>query len=734
MTIKVGVLTSGGDSPGMNAAVRAVVRGGLSRNAEIYGIYEGWQGAVDGGAKIKPLGWRSAGGILQKGGTVLGTARSADFRTRDGRKKAAFNLYSEGITGLVVIGGDGSLTGALTLCNEWQELIGELAGEGRLELAAGEAAPPLRVVGLPGSIDNDLYGTDISIGADTALQTIVRAVDQLESTAASHQRTFIVEVMGRNCGYLALTSALASGGHWVLIPEEEMDPRWHQKMVKALIRGREEGRRHVTVVVAEGARHPDGLPIRAETIQQILQKQMNVDARVTVLGHVQRGGAASAFDRILATRLGVAAIDNLLDSPADTPPRMIGLINNVPTATPLDDVISKSQAVGKAIEEGVYSTALSLRGASFRDQLGLLKILTQASPAPADSTLGTIAIVTAGADAPGMNAAARVAVRRALNAGARVVAGVNGFRGMVRGQVEELNWMSVSGWVGQGGTKLGSGRYDFETEDFARLERVLQQHQVRGMLVLGGLNAYHNVAELVRRRNRHPGFNIPIVCLPTTIDNNLPATDYAVGADTALNNIIEAVDKIKDTAGSTHRAFIVEVMGDECGYLPLLSALACGAERAYLPEDGIALDGLARDVNDLREGFRSGKELGIFVMGENASRHYNTDVIRRVMQEEGQDEFEVRACILGHVQRGGAPTPFDRIQASRFANHAVIHLLDQIREDDNGANVIGLLGKRIELTPLDEAMALLNTDAGRPSQQWWYDLNKVLERLSLNPK
>jgi 6-phosphofructokinase 1 len=201
-----------------------------------------------------------------------------------------------------------------------------------------------------------------------------------------------------------------------------------------------------------------------------------------------------------------------------------------------------------------------------------------------------------------------------------------------------------------------------------------------------------------------------------------------------LNNIIEAVDKIKDTAGSTHRAFIVEVMGDQCGYLPLMSALACGAERAYLPEDGIALDDLAEDVEDLREGFRSGKALGIFVMGENASRHYNTDVIRRVMQEEGQDEFEVRACILGHVQRGGAPTPFDRIQASRFANDAIIHLLEQIREDDNAANVIGLLGKRIEVTPLDQAMALLDASANRPSAQWWYDLNSVLERLSLTPK
>lgn len=731
--IKVGVLTSGGDSPGMNAAVRAVVRGALSRGAEAYGIYEGWQGAVDGGEKLEPLGWRSVGGILQKGGTMLGTARSVDFRTREGRKKAAFNLFSRGISGLVVIGGDGSLTGALILCNEWNDLITELVKEGALTLPEGEGVPPLRVVGLPGSIDNDLFGSDISIGADTALQTIVRAVDQLESTAAAHQRTFIVEVMGRNCGYLALTSALSSGGHWVLIPEEEMDPRWHQKMVKALQRGREAGRRHMTVVVAEGARHPDGLPIRAETIQQILQKQMGVEARVTVLGHVQRGGAASAYDRILATRLGVAAIDNLLDMPADTPPRMIGMINNEPTATPLDEVISKSQAVGKAIDEGVYSTALSLRGTSFRDQLNLLKVMTQAVPEKPDKSLGTIAVVTAGADAPGMNAAVRVAVRLALNAGARVVGGINGFRGMVRGQIEEMNWMSVSGWVGQGGTHLGSGRYDFEPDDFSQLEKVLQQNEVRAMLVLGGLNALENVNELVRRRNRYPGFNIPIICLPATIDNSVPATDYCVGADTALNNIVEAVDKIKDTASSTHRAFIIEVMGDECGYLPLMSALACGAEQAYIPEDGISLDNLEADVKDLRDGFRAGKTLGIFMMGEEASRHYNTDVIRRVMQEEGHDEFDVRACILGHVQRGGAPTPFDRIQASRFANVAIQTLMEQIKEEDNSAGVVGLVGKKIRITPLADAMAQLDSDAGRPKKQWWYGLKNVLYRMALTP-
>ncbi len=733
---RIGVLTSGGDSQGMNAAIRAVVRCGISRGLEVFGIHEGWEGAVQGGAMIRRMDWSDVGGILQRGGTILGTARSATFRTRDGRKQAAYNLFSHGISGLVVIGGDGSLTGAQVLCDEWAGLLQELAAEGKI-VAPSEGFPPLQVVGLPGSIDNDLYGSDISIGADTALQTIVRAVDQLESTASAHQRTFIVEVMGRNCGYLALTSALASGGHWVLIPEEEMDPRWTHKMVKALQNGRDAGRRHATVILAEGARHSDGLPIASETIRTILQKQLGVDVRVTVLGHVQRGGAASAFDRILSTRLGAAAIDELLDKPAHTPPRMMGLIGNVPTATPLPEVVTKSRAVGEAIDRGDFATAIGLRSGSFRDQLALLKTLTQVTPQTAHTDVehgpGCIAIVTAGADAPGMNAAVRVAVRQALNAGARVIAGIDGFRGMVRGNVREMDWMSVSGWVGQGGTMLGSGRYDFVPGDHAALEKVLQQQQVRGMVVLGGLNAYRNVAQMVKLRNRHPSFNIPIVLIPATIDNSLPATDFSIGADTALNNIVDAIDKIKFTASSTHRAFVIEVMGDLCGYLPLMSALASGAEQAYLPEEGITLEKLAADVAALREGFRQGKSLGILIMGEHASRHYNTDVIRRVIEEEGQDKFDVRAVILGHLQRGGVPTPFDRIQASRFAHHAVHHLLEQLAEDDTSANCVGLIGRRIEITPLDQAMALLDESGGRPREQWWMPLRELLVRLSSPP-
>ena len=267
----IGVLTSGGDAPGMNAAVRAVVRVGLHRGLKVFGIHSGWQGAVDGGDAIEEMQWWSVGGILQRGGTFLGSARCQEFRTREGRRKAAVNLYKLDVDGLVVIGGDGSLTGARILSEEWPELLREAAALGQIELDDG-IVPTLAVVGLPGSIDNDTFGSDMSIGADTALHRIVTAADQLVSTASAHQRTFVMEVMGRHCGYLALASALAAGAHWVLIPEQELEPRWHQHMVASLKRGREAGRQHAIIMVAEGARHPDGLPLKAETISKITSR------------------------------------------------------------------------------------------------------------------------------------------------------------------------------------------------------------------------------------------------------------------------------------------------------------------------------------------------------------------------------------------------------------------------------------------------------------------------------
>ncbi len=271
----IGIITSGGDSPGMNAAIRAVTRCALDqghrRRSASTRAGRGWWTAA---TKFEPFNWRSVGGILQLGGTILGTARSDAFRSRQGRRQAVRNLVNAGHRRA---GGHRRRRLADRRADPAPgvgEHLRALAAEGQIPAETAENPTPLRIVGLPGSIDNDQYGTDMSIGADTALNTIVEAVDKLNSTADSHQRTFVVEVMGRRCGYLALMGAVATGADWVLIPEEEMDARWHFRMVEALKRGRAAGRRHDVIIFAEGARHSDGLPIKAETITEILKKPL----------------------------------------------------------------------------------------------------------------------------------------------------------------------------------------------------------------------------------------------------------------------------------------------------------------------------------------------------------------------------------------------------------------------------------------------------------------------------
>ncbi len=724
---KIALLTSGGDAPGMNPTVRAVVRAALDRGILVYGVHEGYEGLVRGGDMIRPLAWGDVGGILQQGGTVLGTARSTAFRTPEGRLTAARHMVALGIDGMVVIGGDGSLSGAHTLATEWPQLVSTLRAEGAA--GAETACDHLPVVGLPGSIDNDLFGTDMSIGVDTALRNIVQALDTLVSTAASHQRTFVVEVMGRNCGYLALYATLAGAGSWVLIPEEELGRRWSEAMVSSIKRGYASGRRHAIVVVAEGARHLDGLPIGSEKVKQILSDKLGMEARVTVLGHVQRGGPPSAFDRILATRLGVAAVRELLDRP-DAPPRMVGLRANQVVATPLTEVVSKSRAVNELIEAGDYERALDLRGKSFRDILRLVDTLNQSNPEREPEPDRPIAILTGGADAPSMNSAVRVAVRLALNEGKRVLGVRNGFLGLVRNDIEELAWGDVAGWTMRGGTELGASRYVPQGDDWHKVAATLRQHDIGGILAVGGWTAYDAAAAMRQASVDNSALDIPIVCVPATINNNLPGTDFTLGADTALNTITEAVDKIKTSAFARHRVFIVEVMGRQCGFLALMGALATGAEIAYIPEEGISLQRLMEDSALMKEGFAHGKRLGIIINSDGASEYFTTDFIHRALEQDGGDMYEARTAILGHLQRGGAPSPFDRIQASRLAAAAVRHLMSCMTEGRNEGFCIGVRGVGVHMMTLADALAEMDVANERPVHQWWLDLRETVHVLA----
>jgi 6-phosphofructokinase 1 len=736
-TKRIAVLTSGGDAQGMNAAVRAVVRTALDKSAEVYAIYEGYQGLVEGGKSIKKMDWDSVGGILHRGGTIIGTARSEEFRTRDGRRKAAANMIKEGIDGLVVIGGDGSLTGADIFRQEWPSLVDELAKKGEISAEIASAHPSLLIVGLVGSIDNDFSGPDMTIGADSALHRITEAVDAITSTAASHQRTFIVKVMGRNCGYLALYSALATGADWVLIPEAPPDvDNWQEVMVERLKAGTKAGRRDHIIIIAEGARDREGNYIGSSDVQKVLEEHLGEEVRVTVLGHVQRGGRPSSYDRTLATLLGYEAVKVLLNANPGDEPVVVGTKANRITTFPLMEGVAKTRAVTEAIAAKDYEKAMSLRSSSFKDAFNTLKTMVRAlphSPAPGQKRI-RIAVLNAGAPAPGMNTAARAAIRLGLDQGHIMLGVRNGFNGLARGEVQDMPWMSVSGWASLGGSQLGTSRVIPQGSDLYAIARTIEDNQIEALLVIGGWNAYEAVHTMLTSRSNFPAFNIPIICVPASINNNLPGTEVSIGADTALNSIVDAVDKIKQSAVATRRVFVVEVMGHSCGYLGLMSGLATGAERVYIPEEGVTLRDMQLDIAELNRGFDAGKRLGLIIRSEYTNPIYTTAFMCALFEEEGRDVFDVRPAVLGHLQQGGDPSPFDRIQATRLTRLSLEYLIKESNQGGFNCAFIGLQKGQINFHDMRDFERMVDAEHERPKEQWWLELKDIASLMAkLNP-
>ncbi|BBY17785.1 6-phosphofructokinase [Mycolicibacterium litorale] len=705
----------------MNAAVRAVTRTAAHHGIDVYAVHEGYHGLVTGGDLIRRMEPIDADGILHQGGTVIGTARSKQFRTREGRRAAVRNMVSHGIDALVVIGGDGSLAGANLFRQEWAGLLPELVDSGAISPDVAEAHPFLRLVGLVGSIDNDMAGTDMTIGADTALHRIVEALDALQSTAASHQRTFVVEVMGRNCGYLALMASLATAASWVLIPEHPPAKGWEEQMCRDLKAGRDIGRRHSVVVLAEGAHDRDGNRITAEQVKTLLEDELGEETRVTVLGHVQRGGAPSAFDRYFATVLGHLAVERLLTDEPHAPAQMIGLQGDRVVTEPLMECVAQTQELAERVKAHDYDKAMLLRGGNFRQSYEILQTIQKAAPRPVTAPRRRIAIVHGGGPAPGMNTAVRAAVRLGLDRGHTVLAVRNGFRGLRNGDVREMDWMDVSGWVSEGGAEIGTNRDVPGPAEIAQIAEQVAAHRIDGLLMAGGWAGYQAAHELHRHREQYAALDIPIVCLPMTINNDVPGTELSVGGDTALNSIVADVDKIRRSAVATRRVFVVEVMGHECGYLALMSGLATGAERIYLPEDGITLDGMTADVHALAASFRAGNRVGLIVRSERSDRVYTTGFITALFEKEGGDLFDAREEVLGHVQEGGNPTPFDRVRATILTARCLDFLSEQFDSGGRAGAIVGFRSGQLAFTDLALYPSLIEKSAQRPVEQRWLD-------------
>lgn len=756
---RIAVMTSGGDSPGMNGVVRAVVRMSIHLGCEAYAVYEGYEGLVQGGDLIKEMNWEDVRGYLSRGGTLIGTARCMAFMERWGRLKAAKNMVSRGIDALVICGGDGSLTGADKFRSEWPSLLQELVDKG--ELTADEIMPykHLNIVGLVGSIDNDMSGTDATIGCYSSLERICTAVDDVFDTAASHQRGFVIEVMGRHCGWLALMAAIATGADYVFIPEKPPRVGWEDQMCDIVTKHRKRGKRRTIVIIAEGAQDMNLQKITPTQVKDLLTHRLKLDTRITVLGHTQRGGQACFYDRWLSTLQGVEAVKAILDATPSTPTPVITIRENKIERSSLMETVKMTKSVAEAISAKDFDKAMTLRDVEFKEDWNSYMITTSTDHPrlrlPENKRM-RIAIIHVGAPAGGMNPATRAAVAFCMTRGHKPIAIHNGFPGLQRhhddkplGAVRDFQWLDVDSWVNEGGSELGTNR-GLPSADMAKTAFCFELYKFDALFVVGGFEAFTAVSELRQAREKYSAFKIPMVVLPATISNNVPGTEYSLGSDTCLNTLVEFCDAIRQSASSSRRrVFVIETHGGRSGYLATMAGLAIGALCVYIPEEGINIHMLARDIEFLRENFRNDRGASragkIILRNERASATYTTQVIAEMIKDEAHGRFESRAAVPGHYQQGGKPSPMDRVRALRMAIKCMQYIEDfagakpdDVMNSDMSCAVIGIQGSEVVFSAMggEKGLEKIGTDweDRRPTNEFWLGMKETVDVLSGRPK
>lgn len=439
----------------------------------------------------------------------------------------------------------------------------------------------------------------------------------------------------------------------------------------------------------------------------------------------------------------------MLDAKPDTAPCVICLDGNKVTKRPLMECVNRTLVVKEATKAKDFDKVVELRGRTFRSNIEIFKVLKEVEP-PASSQCDisgncksghTLAVINIGAPAGGMSAAVRAFVRFSLYQGHRVLGIRDGINGLFDDKVEQLGWLNVDAWAGAGGSKLGTTR-TLPSKDMEKVAEKLSKHGIQGLLVIGGFEAYNAVLELAEARDKFPALRIPMVIIPATISNNVPGTDLSLGVDTALNVITENCDRIKQSASSaTRRVFVVECMGGYCGYLATMSALASGADAAYIFEETLTLRDLKNNIEHLIDKMKGSVRRGLILRNEKCSENYTTDFIAALYREEGEGLFTVRTNVLGHVQQGGSPSPFDRIQATRQATLAVNWLTERIGENltDQGsvetsspstACLLGIKKSANPFTPVQDLKSVTDFKHRVPKDQWWLEMRSLQKILA----
>ena len=676
---KIALMTSGGDAPGMNAAIKGVVRSALNRGWEVYGIRDAYRGLVAGGASIFPLDWVDVSWSFREGGTFLGSARYTDLagdseKARELKLQALLNLKNLGITGLVVIGGDGSLTGASQL---WA-----FSRDNKDRFAALRDAE-LTIVGIPGSIDNDIAFTDMSIGVDTTLNTIVECIDKLRDTATSHRRISIVEVMGRQRGYLAVMSGLATGADRVFIREEKISQSELDTMLRLLQDSFGHGQQAGVVIRSEGA--SVSTSFLKETIAVLLEPKREV--RETVLGHLQRGGNPTAFERVLATRMGVTAVQLLEDGIAE--PMMTGLIANAVEPVSINTMLEKNR-------EPQFQEELS---ANTKKAFLLNRKLEEP---PRKNPVGTrIAVLTDGNNVSGMNLAIRALARLAINEGMEISGIKGGFAGLVQGteSMLPLSWsmLELKGILRRAGTLLGVSSNGFPTDgkDFLIMRKQVEQLKINGLVAIGDARTYNyarNLSALIR---------IPVVGIPAALCCNVAGTDWVIGMDSALNDLLKGIDRAADAAHVQKKIVIIHIKGDYCQCLVHLAGLASGAELLVIEDHDRQRNQsrLHHKIRELQRIVNLGKSFAtiIFYSENHAEADARLQFMARSIKEAGVT-LEQAVITLETSLGGIIPTAFDRILAQRLGEQALVSLQQKMSARDYTFHMVGIIGREIAAT------------------------------------
>lgn len=718
-------LTSGGDSSGMNPCIRAITRQCLFHNITPFAIIDGYTGLLND--SFEEFNWESVSDILYKGGTHIRTSRCDEFLDPLMRRRGALNLLKRNISKLIVIGGDGSILGAYQFYKDWSNNVDFLFNQGLISESIAVNHHELKLVCIAASIDNDVYGTEYTIGSITALHRCIECIDSISTTSYSHSRAIVIEVMGRNCGWLGLSTFIASNADYVLIPEIPLEYGWKNNLCNSIIKKKKEGKCFIIIILSEGAKDLEGLKILPEEVCKTVYEFTGIDCRHSILGYIQRGGSPALHDRVFPSLQGCNAVTNLFNESIEVP-KMIGLASNKIVFHKLEFIASKIQEAKNAIITSNYKTLLELRGLNFKFLLNILNDSKICNFKPSNTK--RILVCTVGAPCCGMNEAIYAIKLFTENRGYSMLISEDGFQGITENRIKEFDIAEYYNIVGKGGSILGANRT--LPSDFTKIDKVFTTRHIEALILIGGFECLKAYKLLNQHRENFASFCIPILYIPATVSNNIPGTDVTLGSDTALNIIMNACDIVKQSAKSSHkRVFIVEVQGGNCGYLALVAGIASGASDIYIPEIPFNLKSLAEKIQKLRANFLIKPNQGrLVICNENFSNSLNVGELSRLYQSESNEAFDARWIVLGHIQQGNISSPLDRIRGIGFTFMLLTEYESNAKSCISKDLMASIKGDCVEIIPIEHAIDIADFLKRVSNVREWLNLTEFINILS----